>query len=105
MDQTIAPLRIVLHAPTAAALTRARSNAANVAKASSGAVVHIVVNADAVAAVLDTPDATSDGLTLVCPNSLAKMGRQAPAPLTVLPESAVLALARMQREGGCYVRA
>jgi len=98
-------LRIVLHAPTASALARARSNAANLAKGAPETAIRIVVNAEAVSAVLDMPDASADGLTLVCHNTLTKIGREARPPLTVLSEGAVLALAKMQCEGWCYVRA
>lgn len=98
-------LRIVLHAPTAAALARARSNAANLARAAQPMSVRIVVNADAVAAALDVPDPTSDPLTLVCPNTLARLERTSREPLTVLHEGAIAAIARMQRDGWCYVRA
>ncbi|MFZ3119749.1 MAG: hypothetical protein WA159_15705 [Variovorax sp.] len=97
--------RVLLHAPTAGALIRARSNVANIAKSAPHRIVRIVVNSEAVAATLDAPDAAADALTWVCPNSLAKIGREAPRPLTVLPEGAVLAIARMQMEGWCYVRA
>jgi len=97
--------RILLHAPTAGALIRARSNVANIARTAPHRIVRIVVNSDAVAATLDAPDAAADALTWVCPNSLTKIGRTAPDPLTVLPEGAVLAIARLQMEGWCYVRA
>ena len=97
--------RILLHAPTAGALVRAHSNVANLARNAPDRTVRIVVNAEAVAVLLDAPDVLADTLTLDSPNTLAKIGREAPAPLTVLPEGAVLAIARMQSEGGCYVRA
>lgn len=97
--------QILLHAPTAAALRRARSNARNLAAAPGGPLVRIVVNAEAVAAALDEPDAEADALTLVCRNTLKKIERTAPAPLTVLEEGAVLALARLQRQGWAYIRA
>jgi uncharacterized protein len=98
-------IQILLHAPSAAALQRARSNAANLARAVPPPLVRIVVNGDAVAATLDQPDAASDALTLVCPNTLQKIGRTAAAPLTILDQGAVLAIAHMQRKGWCYVRA
>lgn len=98
-------LRIVLHAPTPGALARARSNAANLLKASPALQVRIVLNAEAVGAALDAPDALGDPLTLLCPNTLARLGRPAREPLVVLGEGAVLALARMQQEGWSYVRA
>jgi len=105
MKPDTSPLRIVLHAPTAAALTRARNNANHIAADDPAAEVCIVVNSDAVAAVLDAPDAILDRRTLVCPNTLGRMGRDAPPPLVVLAQGAALSLALMQREGWCYVRA
>lgn len=101
----IAALKIVLHAPSAAALKRARSNATNIRREAPDAEVRIVANADGVAAVLDQADAERDPLTWLCPNTLRSLGRQAVPPLQVLPEGAVLALARLQREGWIYIRA
>lgn len=100
-----AGMRVLLHAPTAGALARARNNAMNLLKEGGDVVVVIVVNGDAVAAALDTPQAAADALTLVCPNTLRKLQRDAPAPLTVLPNAAVFALAAMQDEGWRYIRA
>lgn len=97
-------LRIVLHAPTAGALARARSNATNLQRGQPQVSVRIVVNAEAVAAALDQPHAEADALTQVCGNTLQRLGRQAPAPLLVLAQGAVLALAEMQRDGWSYVR-
>ena len=100
-----APLRIVLHAPSAAALARARSNALNLRREAPSAEVRIVLNAEAVAAALDTPHPQADPLTWLCPNSLAQSGRSAAAPLQVLPVGAVLALAQWQQQGWIYLRA
>lgn len=97
--------RLVLHAPTAQALERARRNAGHAAKALGRDAVRIVVNGDAVAATLDDPDAQSDALTLVCGNTLERLGREAPTPLNVLSEGAMVALVNMQQEGWRYVRA
>lgn len=105
MTNATAPLRILLHAPSAAAVPRARSNAANLLKQPEPVEVRIVVNADAVRAVLDEPDHDADQLTLVCPNTLDRIGRAAPVPLTVLDRGAVLAVARMQADGWIYIRA
>lgn len=104
MPESNHPIRIVLHAPTASAVTRARNNAANLLKQSAPVEVRIVVNAEAVQAVLDAPDAASDALTLVCPNTLSRTGQSAPEPLIVLDEAAVLAIARMQADGWRYIR-
>jgi intracellular sulfur oxidation DsrE/DsrF family protein len=105
MSPGTSPLRILLHAPTAAALARARNNANNIAADDPAADVRIVVNGDAVAAVLQAPDAILDARTLVCPNTLDRLGRNALSPLVVLPRGAALSLALMQGEGWCYVRA
>lgn len=84
-------LRTLLHAPAAAALSRTRNNAHHLAADDPAAERRIVVNGDAVAAVLDAPDPILDTRTLVCPNTLAR--------------GAALSLALMQREGWCCVRA
>lgn len=105
MNETPDRLRILLHAPSVGAVARARSNAANLMKQPVPVQVRIVVNAEAVRAVLDEPSAAADPLTLVCPNTLQRIGRSAAAPLTVLDESAVLAMARMQAQGWRYIRA
>lgn len=104
MSEPNHPIRIILHAPTAAAVTRARNNATNLMKQPPPVEVRIVVNAEAVSAVLDAPDAAGDALTFVCPNTLSRIGRSAPAPLTVLDESAVLAIVHMQAAGWHYIR-
>ena len=98
-------LKILLHAPTPGALARARSNAANLLKLAPAPQVRILLNADAVAAALDQEDALTDPVTLLCPNTLARIGRSARAPLAVLEEGSVLALARLQGEGWRYIRA
>lgn len=102
---TTETLQILLHAPTPAALARARRNAANVLREAPDVSVRILANAGAVAAVLDEPDEAHDRITLVCPNSLKALGRTAAEPLRVLPAAGVLELARMQAGGWRYIRA
>ncbi|MGV3742452.1 MAG: hypothetical protein ACO1NO_09115 [Burkholderiaceae bacterium] len=96
--------RILIHAPTAGAVERARNNATNLVREMPDAQVHIIVNADGVPAVLDNPRADSDALTLVCSNTLKRIGREAAAPLQTVP-SAILAIVAMQQDGWLYVRA
>lgn len=96
-------LRLVIHAPTPAALERARSNARNLLKARPDAEVRIVVNAGAVAAALDSPDAETDRHLRVCGNTLAKTGRNADG-LTVVA-AGVLDIAEAQADGWGYMRA
>lgn len=97
-------LHIILHAPTASSLKRARSNAANLSREAPDAIVRIIANAEAVAAAIESPDAHTDALTWLCPNTLKKMAVNAPGHLHVLDEGAVLAIAKMQAEGWCYIR-
>lgn len=104
MESTLQPLRVLIHAPTAGALTRARNNAANLLQAAPAAEVRIIVNAEGVAALLDAPRPDTDCITLVCGNTLNKIQRSAPRPLQTVPAS-ILAIASMQRDGWCYVRA
>lgn len=96
--------RVLIHAPTRASVTRARNNAANLRKLEPETEVVILVNADGVEGLLDVPREDTDGITLVCENTLNRIGKSAPAPLRTVPSS-VVALARMQKEGWLYLRA
>lgn len=98
-------LHIVLHAPDAEGLQRARQHAVNALRAAPHTQVRIVANADAVAVALDTPHAQADALTYLCPNTLSHLQRASRAPLQMLGEPAVLALARLQHYGWAYIRA
>jgi len=65
----------------------------------------VVNGGPAVEALLDQPEATTDAMTWVCPNTLHGLDRRAPPPLRVLDEGAVLAIARLQKAGWCYLHA
>lgn len=97
-------IRVVLHAPTEAALGRARSNARNLRAAQPEAEIVIVVNADGVRAALDTRDSETDDHLRICSNTLAARSLEAPDHLTTVP-AAVETLARLQVEGWAYIRA
>ncbi|MEG0045463.1 MAG: hypothetical protein RR729_05820 [Comamonas sp.] len=98
--------RLVLHAPTPQALARARGNFKNLTAAHPALQVWIVVNAQAVQAVLDQPDDMGPALAhiLLCPNTLKNNGITAPENIQVLPMGAVEAIARMQQAGWTYIR-
>lgn len=104
MEQRPMALRILIHAPTPASLVRARNNAANLLREAPDAQVRIIVNAEGVSAALDSPRTDTDHLTLVCANTLRKLGRTAPEPLQPVA-AAILAIAEMQRDGWSYIRA
>jgi len=96
-------LRLIIHAPTANALERARRNLANLLTAAPDAQVELVINAAAVPAALSTPDAL-DGHLRVCQNSLTANQLTAPEGVAVVP-AAVLHIAQRQSEGWSYMRA
>src|SRR5450830_1662269 len=75
-------LRLIIHAPTANALERARRNLANLLTAAPDAQVELVINAAAVPAALSTPDAL-DGHLRVCQNSLTANQLTAPEGVAV----------------------
>lgn len=104
LEQGTRDLRVLIHASSPEAVTRARNNARNLLKVAPGAEVRILANAGGVAAVLDAPQADTDHLTLLCENTLGRIGRSAQSPLQTVPSS-ILALATMQQDGWIYVRA
>ncbi|MPM38905.1 hypothetical protein SDC9_85536 [bioreactor metagenome] len=97
-------MKVILHAPTSNALARARNNAANLKREVPDANVRIIANAEAVAAALDDPHPDTDALVWLCPNSLARSGRESRVPLQVLDQPAVLEIVLKQSTGWAYVR-
>jgi len=98
------PLQLVIHAADEASLARARSNARNLLAAAPDARCEIVVNAEAVPAAIDLRDPLTDGLLILCGNTLRKKGLKAPVDLATVP-AAVLHLAERQAAGWQYIRA
>lgn len=87
------------------------SNLANLRQDRPGAEVRIVINGPAVEALLDAAPGTPQHLdakalahALVCPNTLRKLGREAPAGMRVLPQGGIESLALLQQSAWCYVR-
>lgn len=98
------PLQLVIHAPDEASLARARSNARNLLAAAPDARCEIVVNAEAMSAVIERRDPSTDGLVRLCGNTLRNKDLEAPAGLKTVP-AAVLYLAERQAAGWQYIRA
>lgn len=96
-------IQLLIHAPTAASLERARRNAVNLKKADPQASVEIVANAGAVAAALSEPHPTDEHL-LLCQNTLSATAAQAPAHIQTV-DAAVLHIAQRQHAGWAYMRA
>ncbi|AFK62843.1 hypothetical protein TKWG_13720 [Advenella kashmirensis WT001] len=98
-------MKVILHAPTASALERARNNATNLKREDPDAHVRIIANAQAVGAALDIVHEQLDSITWLCPISLDRAGRQNREPLQVLTGPAVLEMVRLQQDGWVYLRA
>ena len=97
-------LKLLIHAPTEAALERALANARNLLHAEPQAQVQVVANGAAAAAALAVQDPALRPRLVLCANSLARAGVAAPPDLAVVP-AAVLHVAQRQAEGWGYWRA
>lgn len=97
-------LKIVLHAPTPAALARARSNATNLRNAAPGAEIRIVANGESIEDAVTKRDAGTDECLVLCSNSLKKKELQAPEGIEVTA-AGILLLVQLQKEGWVYIRA
>ncbi len=97
-------MRVLLHAPTANALTRARSNARNLLARQPDAEILIVTNADGVGEAIATRDEDTDALLRICENTLHARSLSAPDGIATVP-AAIETLATLQDEGWIYVRA
>lgn len=96
--------RVILHAPTAGALARARSNLRNLLRADPAAEVRILANAVGAGAAVRERDAETDRFLFLCENSLRAQNLVAPAGIATVP-AVVQALVELQAEGWIYIRA
>ena len=97
-------IRILFHAPTAAALERARRSAVNVGEAHPQAEILIVVNAEGAETALVRHDDATDPLIVICEATLRRSGLRAPPGRRTTPLSTIFMVER-QAEGWTYVRA
>lgn len=97
-------MRVLLHAPTADALARARSNARNLLARQPDAEILIVTNADGVTEAIATRDAATDPMLRICENTLRTRELTAPASIATVP-AAIETLVNLQEDGWIYVRA
>ncbi len=97
-------VKLIVHAPTPAALVRARRNIVNLLAADPDAEVELVVNGEAAGAALAAPDPNTDKYLTVCANSLTLTGAHAPEGTSTVG-AAILHIAQRQAEGWSYFRA
>jgi intracellular sulfur oxidation DsrE/DsrF family protein len=96
--------KLIVHAPTVAALHRAQRNLVNLLAAEPDATVELVVNGEAAIEAIDSPNPTTGGYVVLCENSLRAAGRQEPRGFRTVP-AAIHYIAQRQAEGWSYFRA
>lgn len=97
-------MRVLLHAPSANALARARSNARNLLARQPDVEILIVTNADGVGAAIATRDEDTDDMLRICENTLQARNLPAPDGIATVP-AAIETLVTLQEDGWIYVRA
>jgi len=97
-------MKVLIHAPTAGALERARSDARELLAARVQGTIRLLVSGDGVQAALDAPDADIDRLMILCADALLRAGLRPPPGMETTPNAAVL-ITRLHRKGWSYMRA
>lgn len=97
-------LKLIIHAPTANALVRARRNLRNFLAVEPDAEVELVANGEAVRVALSEPDSETDGFLVLCANSLRAAQLATPDGISTT-DAAIAHIARRQAEGWSYFRA
>jgi intracellular sulfur oxidation DsrE/DsrF family protein len=103
-DLNMSAIKLLIHAPTPEALKRAQNNARNLLKLEADAMIEIVVNGAAVAAITSVVDPSVMPLLVLCRNSLEGQQLDPPANIKVVV-AAVQYLAHQQASGWAYMRA
>lgn len=96
--------KLVIHAPSPAALKRAQANLRNLLAQRADLEVELVVNGPAMADAVHIDDDTVRPRLVLCANSLKGQELAAPEGVRVVP-TAVAHLFDRQSEGWAYIRA
>ena len=97
-------MKVLFHAATPEALTRARANAVSLRQSNGEAAVVIIANGSAVAAALADPDPKTDSWLVLCAASMMEQGLATPTTIETTPDGIFL-IAKMQRKGWAYLHA
>ena len=97
-------LKVLIHAPTPAALQRGQSNLKNLLQLKPEAEIELVVNGQAMSEAITISDPEVKRRLRLCQNSLRGQGLTAPADLQQV-SAAILHLSERQLQGWSYVRA
>jgi intracellular sulfur oxidation DsrE/DsrF family protein len=101
--EEVPAMKVVIHAPDEGALLRARSCARDLLAGRIPGQVRVLANEDGVIQALAQPDPDMDRLLILCTDSLARRGLEAPRGIETTPNGAVL-LTQVQRKGWTYIR-
>ena len=96
--------KLVIHAPSPAALKRGQANLRNLLAERPDMEVELVVNGPAMADAVHIDDDTVGPRLVLCANSLRNQGLEAPRGRRVVP-AAIGHLVDRQVEGWVYIRA
>lgn len=97
-------IALLIHAPTASALNRARKNLRNLLIADPVTKIELVVNGEGALEALSVPDAETDAYLVLCENSLNGANLAVPAGMRTVG-AAIHHIALRQSEGWAYFRA
>ncbi len=97
-------MKVIIHAPTQLSLPRARSIAAELLDSHIKGSVRILAIGGAVTAALDTPDAVTDRMLILCSHTIEKLGADPPLGAEICHDPNHM-LVRLQRKGWTYIRA
>ena len=97
-------LKVIIHAPTPAALVRGQSNLKNLLQLQPDAEIELVINGPAMADALAISDAAIKSRLRLCQNSLQAQGLTAPADMQPV-RAAIVHLSERQQQGWSYIRA
>ena len=97
-------MQLIIHAPTVAALERARRNLANLLVSEPNAEVELVVNGAAAIEAVRHPNPEIAPYCVVCENTLRTANLEVPNELRTT-EAAIVHIAHRQAEGWSYFRA
>jgi len=97
-------MKVVIHAPTAEALRRARAFARTLHAKDEEAAIVILANGDGAASAVKEPDSTADRWLVLCECALTELSLIKP-PGIESTDNGIFLIAKLQRKGWSYCRA
>ena len=95
-------MKILIHAPSANSLARARVEAGRLVKLPIEGAVRIVATLDGAISAVQKPDPSTDPLLILCGDSVAAADLVNPPGVEIVPNGTEH-IAKLQRKGWAYV--